>query len=117
MLESVSFYDNTEGFYQGLMLGLCAILTSFYKVRSNRESGFGRFDICLFPLKENLHGYIFELKYCNDFEKLEEKAAEGLNQIDEKQYVTELLASNVKDIRKMAIAFNGKKSAVAGAII
>ena len=44
MLQTMSYYDATEGFYQGLMLTLCALTTDFYRITSNRESGFGRFD-------------------------------------------------------------------------
>ena len=63
LTESISVYDTgSEAFYQGLMIGLCAILNHRYSVRSNREAGLGRFDIQLFPMDRQLPGFIFELK-------------------------------------------------------
>ena len=114
IMQTVSFYDASESFYHGLMLALCAVTTDFYKVSSNRESGLGRFDICLSPKKLNLPGYIFELKYCDENESLEEKAKEGLEQIEKKQYITNLTADGVTDIRKMSVAFRGKEAQAIG---
>lgn len=63
VVETVSSFDPTnEGFYQGFMLGICAIFNNRYYVRSNRESGYGRFDIQLEPINKDLPGFIFELK-------------------------------------------------------
>ena len=58
LIQTISVYDTgSEAFYQGLMLGLCAILNNRYQVKSNRESGLGRFDIQLYPLTEDLPGF------------------------------------------------------------
>ena len=63
LLQTISYYDTAgEAFYQGMMLGLCAILNDRYLVRSNRESGLGRFEIQLVPFDKMLPGFIFELK-------------------------------------------------------
>ena len=60
MVKSISSIDGAnEGFYHGMMLGLCAILGNRYKIRSNRESGLGRFDIQLMPLAKGMPGFIF----------------------------------------------------------
>ena len=60
MVKSISSIDGAnEGFYHGMMLGLCAILGNRYKIHSNRESGLGRFDIKLMPLKKGMPGFIF----------------------------------------------------------
>lgn len=64
MVKSISSIDGAnEGFYHGMMLGLCAILGNRYKIRSNRESGLGRFDIQLMPLAKGMPGFIFEFKH------------------------------------------------------
>ena len=67
-------------------MGLCAILNNRYAVRSNRESGLGRFDIQLEPMYQQLPGFLFELKVSRDQkEDLEQLAQTALDQIQEKQ--------------------------------
>lgn len=114
MLQSISSIDGAnEGFYHGMMLGLCAILGNRYQVRSNRESGLGRFDVQLTPLVNGIPGFIFEFKHTNDdYVNLETLADRALHQIDEKKYDTELRNSGVKAIIKIGIAFRGKNAAV-----
>lgn len=114
MLQSISSIDGAnEGFYHGMMLGLCAILGNRYQVRSNRESGIGRFDVQLTPLVNGIPGFIFEFKHTNDDHvNLETLADRALHQIDEKKYDTELRNSGVKAIIKIGIAFRGKNAAV-----
>lgn len=114
LLESISFYDSAnEGFYHGMMLGLCAVLSNRYQVRSNRESGLGRFDIMLIPRIKSVPGFIYEFKYTKEEKTdLNELAEEALRQIDEKKYETELLDSGVKEIIKIGIAFRGKNVVV-----
>lgn len=64
MLKNISTIDGAnESFYHGMMLGLCAILSNQYQIKSNRESGLGRFDIQLIPLAKEIPGFIFEFKY------------------------------------------------------
>ena len=114
MLESISSLDGAnEGFYHGMMLGLCAVLSNRYQVRSNRESGIGRFDVCLIPRVKAMPGFIYEFKYTkNKKANLDILADEALKQIDEKKYDTELLASGISNIVKIGIAFQGKKAVV-----
>lgn len=114
MLQSISSMDGAnEGFYHGMMLGLCAILGNRYQVGSNRESGIGRFDVQLTPLVNGIPGFIFEFKHTNDDHvNLETLADRALHQIDEKKYDTELRNSGVKAIIKIGIAFRGKNAAV-----
>lgn len=82
-------------------------------MRSNRESGIGRFDVQLTPLVNGIPGFIFEFKYTNDDHvNLETLADRALHQIDEKKYDTELRNSGVKAIIKIGIAFRGKNAAV-----
>ena len=111
LTETISVFDTAgEAFYQGLMIGLCAILNNRYAVRSNRESGLGRFDIQLFPLDSSLPGFIFELKASKkSAENLDDLAAGALCQIDEMKYETELRAAGIQDVIKVGIAFRGKE--------
>lgn len=114
MLESISSLDGAnEGFYHGMMLGLCAILSNHYQIRSNRESGIGRFDICLIPKNKTLPGFIYEFKYSkNEKTDLNVLADEALEQIEDKKYDTELLAAGIDNIVKIGIAFQGKNAVV-----
>lgn len=114
MLESISSFDTAnERFYHGMMLGLCAVLSNRYQVRSNRESGIGRFDIMLIPRMKNIPGFIYEFKYTKDEKAdLNELADEALKQIEEKKYETEHIDAGISDIVKIGIAFRGKNAVV-----
>ena len=114
MLKNISTIDGAnESFYHGMMLGLCAILSNQYQIKSNRESGLGRFDIQLIPLAKEIPGFIFEFKYTKDPHiDLESLADFTLKQIEEKKYDTELLDAQVHSIVKIGIAFCGKKAVV-----
>jgi hypothetical protein len=110
-METISVYDTgSEAFYQGLMIGLCAILNNRYAVRSNRESGLGRFDIQLCPLDKSLPGFIFELKATKkSAEGLDELASDALKQIDDMRYEEEMHAAGVQQVIKVGLAFRGKE--------
>ena len=114
MLQSISSMDGAnEGFYHGMMLGLCAVLGNRYQVRSNRESGIGRFDIQLTPLVSGIPGFLFEFKHTKDEHvDLADLADSVLQQIDEKRYDTELRNAGVYSIIKIGIAFRGKNAVV-----
>ncbi len=114
MLESVSFYDaGNEGFYHGMLLGLCAILSSRYYVKSNGESGYGRFDIQLMPKVKSVPGFIFEFKHAKkDTDDLDALAEEALSQIDTQKYDTQMKAQSISNIIKIGIAFRGKKTSI-----
>ena len=114
MLKSISTMDGaSEAFYHGMMLGLCAVLGSQYKVRSNRESGLGRFDIELLPVVKNMPGFIFEFKHTKDINvDLDSLADSALKQIDDMKYDTELRDFGVEDIVKIGIAFRQKSAVV-----
>ena len=110
--KSVSFYDGgTEGFYHGLVLGLIALMDNQYIIKSNRESGDGRYDITMFPREKKHPGIIMEFKWKADLkeEEMEQFAADALRQIDEKRYDAELIALGVAPIFKLGIAFSGKR--------
>lgn len=112
--RSVSYYDvgedKSESFYHAFVLGLLVYLDKEYDIRSNRESGYGRYDVMIIPKDRNKRGIIMEFKKVDRFENETVEAAleAALKQIEEKKYETELLALGVKDIVKVGIVFNGK---------
>lgn len=115
MDKSISFYDaGAEGFYHGLVLGLIALMDNQYKIKSNRESGDGRYDICLNPREHRYPGIIMEIKWRKHLgeEDLAVLAEEALGQIDDNRYDVELKEDGVQDILKLGIAFSGKKVSV-----
>lgn len=112
MDKSISFYDGgAEGFYHGLMLGLIALMDNQYKIKSNRESGDGRYDISLIPRENRYPGIILELKWKNGLsaDSLDTFADEALTQIDNMRYDSEMKQEGINDILKFGIAFSGKK--------
>lgn len=102
-----------ERFYHGFVLGLVVDLQDRYKITSNRESGFGRYDVVLEPLQIQDDAIIIEFKVCNSAKKqtLEDAAAEALDQIDRMNYAAGLEAGGIaaERIRKYGFAFSGKK--------
>ena len=112
MDKAISFYDaGTESFYHGLMLGLIALMDSRYKIKSNRESGDGRYDISMFPKEERNPGIIMELKWKKALstEELDRLAEDAFAQIEDMRYDSEMKEEGIKEILKFGIAFTGKK--------
>ena len=112
MDKSISFFDSgAEGFYHGLILGLIALMDNYYKIKSNRESGDGRYDISMIPRDRKHPGIIMELKSKTGLNKkeLEDLSVEALNQIDDKRYDSEMRSDGIENILKLGIAFSGKK--------
>ncbi len=112
LMQSVSSYDTVgENFYHGLVLGLCATLDNRFYITSNRESGEGRYDICLCPKDGKLPGILIELKAAKDCpeDELKELSKTALKQINDRKYDTELTTKGVKNIFKYGVAFSGKK--------
>lgn len=119
--ETFSFFDTgkrasgksePERFYHGFVLGLMVGLEDRYVISSNRESGFGRYDIMLEPRKEGLDAFVIEFKVFNPRKEqmLADTVAVALNQIEEKQYEAALMARGIprERIRKYGFAFEGK---------
>ena len=115
MDKAISFYDTaSESFYHGLVLGLMAMMDNQYKIKSNRESGKGRFDICLMP-RDNKHpGMIMELKWKKNLDdnELVLLADEAISQIHSMEYDSEMKSEGIKKILKFGIAFSGKRVCV-----
>ena len=102
-----------ERFYHGFVLGLMVEQAESYEIRSNRESGFGRYDIMMIPKKNNLPAIVIEFKVYNPRREqtLEDTVHVALKQIEDKSYDTELIAWGIeKDrIRHYGFAFEGKR--------
>ena len=122
-LNTFSFFDSgtrpsqgaaPERFYHGFVLGMVIDLADRYKVCSNRESGYGRYDVLLKPLDKREKAFIFEFKVLDPDENeltLEDTLANAHAQIEEKQYAAELAAEGFApaQLRKYGFAFQGKK--------
>ncbi len=115
VMNSMSFYefgeDEPEKSYHIFFMGLLAFLKSTYEIRSNRESGMGRFDIMLIPKDKTKLGILFEFKKSDSNKKAAFTRAinDAFKQVQEKHYVQELHAQSVTNIITYAIAFYGKE--------
>lgn len=113
--SSISYYDTgKESFYQGLILGLISLMDNQYRIKSNHESGNGRYDICMIPHNKECHGIIIELKWQNNLnkDKLDTLASEALKQISSMNYDAELKKLGINNIIKFGIAFSKKQVSI-----
>jgi hypothetical protein len=116
--QSFSYFDVTgqaaESFYHAFVLGMLVQLQQTHQIKSNRESGFGRYDVCLIPNDTNKPAFVFEFKKVSHRrqETLQSACDAALKQIDERNYVAELQAMGIQIVHSLAIAFEGKKALV-----
>jgi len=116
MINMLSHFDldsEMEKIYQVFMIGLVGFLMGRYEIISNNESGYGRYDLAMIPIKSNEKAYLMEFKISKTEKGMSAKAQEVLKQIDEKKYDTRLKARGIKNILKIGIAFYGKSVKVA----
>ena len=125
-MQTFSYFDTGKGplgyeperFYHGFVLGLLVDLNQEYIVTSNRESGFGRYDVIIEPRDKDKPAIILEFKVhdSEDEKSMEETVASALAQIEEKQYEANLIAKGIpkKNIRKYGFAFEGKNVLIGG---
>ncbi|MDD6698470.1 MAG: AAA family ATPase [Veillonellaceae bacterium] len=111
LLRAVSSQDTAhpESFYHGLMLGCVLYYENDYRVVSNRESGYGRFDLAMLPKNRGLPGVIMEFKSVKEEDELASAADAACQQMEEKAYVAELEAAGVQTIWRYGIAFCKKR--------
>jgi hypothetical protein len=103
------FGDEPEKVYHALVAGMLTWITGTHEIKSNRESGYGRYDIMVIPRDPARVGYIIEFKKTRKNETLESAVKSALQQIEEKKYETELAERGIKHIKKLAIVFSGKE--------
>ena len=116
--DTFSYFDvkgkQPERFYHAFVLGMLVQLQNSHTIKSNRESGYGRYDVCLIPHDKNQAGFVFEFKSVDELDNLTlEQACEvALQQIEKKQYVAELHTLGIETVYPIAIAFEGKRALV-----
>ena len=111
VITSMSFFDmdgDPEKVYHAFVMGLLIWLYPAYQIKSNRESGFGRYDIMIIPGDVSKLGYVIEFKKVRKRETAESAVELALKQIEDKQYETELIERGITNIKKLAIVFSGK---------
>jgi hypothetical protein len=114
VLSVFSYHDfgnEPEKVYHALVAGLLIWISNTHEVKSNRESGYGRYDIMIIPKDPTQTGYVIEFKSVDQEEKetVESAIKAALAQIEAKRYETELKERGIKHIKKLAIAFRGKE--------
>jgi len=104
------FSSEPEKVYHALVAGLLIWISNTHEIKSNRESGYGRYDIMIIPHDLSLTGYVIEFKAVDkeDNETVDTAVAAALAQIEEKKYETELIEKGIEKIKKLAIVFSGK---------
>ncbi|MDP4179245.1 MAG: AAA family ATPase, partial [Bacillota bacterium] len=112
--KTLSYFDlsgESEKFYHAFVLGMLVALEETHYIRSNRESGYGRYDVMVIPKDKSQLGLIIEFKNINKRRKetLEQAAEKALNQIKDKKYNTEMKELGIEKILELAIAFDGKE--------
>ena len=116
--ESASFFDTggkqPERFYHAFVLGMTHYVRDRYFIRSERESGTGRYDLALEPKDKNALGFVMEFKKALDVEgSLQKSADSALQQIQDKNYHAELTSRGIHRIIALGFAFKGKQVALA----
>jgi len=115
VLKSISYFDvggyEGEKVYHAFVLGMLISLNDTHEVLSNRESGYGRYDVMVIPKDVSKFGIVIEFKKLDpdDVETLEETADAALKQISDKKYTTTLESRGIENIKEIAIVFKGKE--------
>ena len=105
--SSISYYDNYESFYHGFMVGFLNV--DGYEVKSNRESGEGRFDLAILPMDIDDQAIIIECKHSSSIKELRKDSKEASNQIIEKRYIEGLVDEGYENVIGYGISFYKKQ--------
>ncbi|MDQ1350735.1 MAG: hypothetical protein QG657_1037 [Acidobacteriota bacterium] len=106
------FSGEPEKVYHALVAGMLTWIANTHEIKSNRESGYGRYDIMIIPRDLSQWGIVMEFKKTGKNESVKSAAKSALKQIKEKKYETELKERGVKKIKKFAVVFEGKNVTV-----
>lgn len=115
VVTNLSYFDvsgtEPERVYHTFVLGMLVSLSEHYEVKSNKESGYGRYDVMIIPKDKSKRGIIIEFKKIDDFlsTTIDEGIITALNQIEEKKYEDELKVRGIDNIIKLAIVFKEKE--------
>jgi hypothetical protein len=116
LLACFSYFDVTqkepERFYHGFVLGLLVSLQETHSVKSNKESGYGRYDVLIIPKDHSKLGTIIEFKVVDKKSEINKGVETAFKQIEDQQYRVELEALGISKIQTMAIVFCGKQMKV-----
>ena len=115
LLQSISYYDNYESFYHGFMVGF--LNADGYEVKSNRESGEGRFDLAVLPYSILNTAIVIECKHSNSIKELRKDSKEASNQIIEKRYIEGLRDEGYENVIGYGISFYKKQCIITKAYI
>jgi hypothetical protein len=111
--DTMSYFDfggeHPEKFYHALVLGMLVSLSPTHQVLSNRESGYGKYDVMIIPRDISKLGIIIEFKVADSEAEMAEELEEAFVQIEHKQYVAELNTRGIGKVIKLGIVFFGKK--------
>ena len=113
VLSTLSYFDtqhqDVERVYQAFILGLLLNLAPEYEINSNKESGFGRYDISVIPKDTSKRAIIMELKKIGMNETKDTALDNALKQIEDKQYETDIRKRGIQQMTKLAVTFDGKR--------
>lgn len=120
LLKSASYFDvkgnDPERFYHGFVMGLIVGLSDTHQIHSNKESGYGRYDVMIIPKDLKKLGLILEFKVAKANTTLQETADQALEQINARAYETELRQKGIRHILKIGLGFKGKEVALSSAM-
>ena len=115
VINNISYFDvsgkEPEKVYHAFVLGMLISLSNTHEVKSNKESGYGRYDVMIIPKDISKVGIIIEFKKINTLSKesIEEGTLKALKQIEDMKYSEELINKGIKSIINLAIVFKGKE--------
>jgi len=115
VMNNLSYFDvsgkEPEKVYHAFVLGMLVSISNTHEVKSNKESGFGRYDVMIIPKNASKIGIIIEFKKINVLSKetIDQGTLKALEQIEDMKYEQELASGGITDIIKLAIVFKGKE--------